>query len=114
MRFLISTSRAVRALCATALIATAVSAHAAQLPEGTAVRVESAAFSPNWHEGVAKRDADKCTRVHFKKPLEGGYTSASLVILDHIQVAQSGGWRDVDLNELLSAEPAECREEAAD
>lgn len=92
----------------------ALATNAAPLPDGTAVRVESAAFSPNWHEGIAKRDSDKCTRIHFKKPLEGGYSSASLVILDHMQVAQGSAWKDIDLHELLEAEPAECREEAAD
>jgi len=95
---------------------TAVSAHAisAPLPDGTVVRVESAAFTPNWHEGVTKRSPAKCTMVQFKKPLEGGYTSATLVLLDHMQIAQGNTWQDVDLNALLEAEPAECREDAAD
>jgi hypothetical protein len=114
MRLFFSTALTFAALAFTTAISSTAALAAAPLADGTAVRVESAAFTPNWHEGIAKRDADKCTRVVFKKPIEGGYSSASLVIIDHIQMNKSGSWVDVDLNELLEAEPADCREEAAD
>jgi hypothetical protein len=52
--------------------------------------------------------------VQFKVPLEGSYSNAALSLLDQLQVAEGKSWRDVDLKELLAAEPDECLEDSAD
>ncbi len=101
---------AVAALCAL------TTAHAAPpaLVDGTHVRVESGAFAPNWHEGTIGHSSAHCTMVLFKVPLEGSYSKAALSLLDQLQVAEGKAWRDVDLKEILAAEPDECLEDSPD
>jgi hypothetical protein len=104
--------RAAFATCV--LLAGLATALAANLPKGTAVRIEGKGIESGWHEGSITTTSQGCTMVTLKKPTRDGYTMIALIATSRLQRLQNGAWSDVSLDELLAGQPKECLEEGAD
>jgi hypothetical protein len=96
------------ALVTTGLSAMPLTARAADLADGTSVRIRSSWIEAGWHTGRIKRDDRSCWTVQLDRPTGGGYTLVALTIVDALQLGRTGAWTAVDAKQALAAAPSHC------
>ena len=96
------------------LVASQVSVSVAPLSHGTPVRLQASSIEGGWHSGRMHLDDQKCWMVKLDKPTRDNYTMLALIVVTELQVGKGGTWTPVALDSVLKAQPAVCREYAAD
>lgn len=92
----------------------AVPAAAGPISAGAVVRIQAAITAGDWYQGRMVLDDQKCWMVKLDRPTPGQYTMLALIVVDRIEVSNSGRWSALELKPVLAAQPEVCNEYAND
>jgi hypothetical protein len=84
------------------------------IADGVTVRIRSNSIESGWHRGRIKRDSRRCSMVQLDRPTEHGYTMLALMVVDALQLGNTGQWTAVNARQAIASEPAHCLVEGSD
>jgi hypothetical protein len=84
------------------------------IDDGLTVRIRSNSIESGWHTGRITRDSRDCSMVQLDRPTEHGYTLLALMVVDALQLGQTGQWTAINAKLAIASEPAHCLAEGSD
>ena len=84
------------------------------IEDGVTVRIRSNSIESGWHTGRITRDSRHCSMVQLDRPTEHGYTLLALMVVDALQLGQTGQWTAISAKLAIASEPAHCLVEGSD
>ena len=84
------------------------------IEDGMTVRIRSNSIESGWHTGRITRDSRHCSMIQLDRPTEHGYTLLALMVVEALQLGQTGQWTAINAKLAIALEPAHCLAEGSD